>query len=101
MDSLVNYIRQRLSLRKPLAHALEITAQNGGKSWQYIVIPDTFVGRTYSFDYILSNQNLRLLTRECHSRVKIDASDGLQSKDDAHNNEIFQSVSLTHGLELL
>lgn len=27
MDSQVNYIRQRLSLRKPLAEALELTAR--------------------------------------------------------------------------
>ena len=31
MDSTVNYIRQRLSLRKPLAKALELTARFSDK----------------------------------------------------------------------
>lgn len=39
--------------------ATEFTAQNGGKPWQYIIIPHTLVDRAYNFNYILSQLKLR------------------------------------------
>ncbi len=38
--------------------ATEFTAPNGGKPWSYIIIPHTFVDRSYSFDYILKQTTL-------------------------------------------
>ena len=38
--------------------ASEFTAQNGGKTWHYIIIPHTHVDRSYSFNYILSQAKL-------------------------------------------
>lgn len=39
--------------------ASEFTASNGGKPWQYIIIPHTLVDRGYSFNYILQQANLQ------------------------------------------
>lgn len=41
-------------------HVTEFTAVNGGKPWKYIIIPHTFVDRSYSFSYILSQAKLYL-----------------------------------------
>lgn len=40
-------------------HVTEFTSQNGGKPWRYIIIPHTFVDRAYSFNYILSQLQLK------------------------------------------
>lgn len=40
-------------------HASEFTAQNGGKPWQYVIIPHTIVDRAYSFNYILKQAELK------------------------------------------
>ena len=39
--------------------ATEFTAKNGGKPWQYVIIPHTLVDRSYSFNYILSQTKLK------------------------------------------
>lgn len=41
-------------------HVTEFTAANGGKPWKYIIIPHTFVDRSYAFSYILSQAKLYL-----------------------------------------
>lgn len=38
--------------------ATEFTAKNGGKPWLYVIIPHTLVDRSYSFNYILSQNRL-------------------------------------------
>ncbi|MDD6723641.1 MAG: hypothetical protein PUE10_07090 [Bacteroidales bacterium] len=39
--------------------ASEFTDRNGGKPWKYIIIPHTLVDRSYSFNYILKQVNLK------------------------------------------
>ncbi|MDE5800995.1 MAG: DEAD/DEAH box helicase family protein [Paramuribaculum sp.] len=39
--------------------ATEFTAQIGGKPWKYIILPHTLVDRSYSFDHILQQVNLK------------------------------------------
>lgn len=39
--------------------ATEFTAKNGGKPWNYIIIPHTLVDRGYSFNYVLSQTKLK------------------------------------------
>lgn len=39
--------------------ATEFTAKNGGKTWQYVIIPHTLVDCSYSFNYILSQTKLK------------------------------------------
>lgn len=39
--------------------ATEFTANNGGKPWYYVLIPHTFVDRSYSFKYIIQQSKLK------------------------------------------
>ena len=45
--------------RELCRRATEFTAKNGGKPWQYVIIPHTLVDRSYSFNYILSQTKLK------------------------------------------
>ena len=39
--------------------ATEFTLKNGGKAWQYVIIPHTLVDRSYSYNYIISQTKLK------------------------------------------
>ena len=47
------------SAREFCRRASEFTQANGGKPWRYVIIPDTLVDRAYSFNYLLSQTNLK------------------------------------------
>lgn len=47
------------SAREFCRRASEFTQANGGKPWRYVIIPDTLVDRAYSFNYLLSQSNLK------------------------------------------
>ena len=38
-------------------HASEFTAENGGKPWEYILLPHDSVDRTASFEYLIASHN--------------------------------------------
>ncbi len=45
--------------REFCCRATEFTNPNGGKPWNYIIIPHTLVDRSYSFNYIISQTKLK------------------------------------------
>ncbi|MDE6649982.1 MAG: DEAD/DEAH box helicase family protein [Muribaculaceae bacterium] len=58
MDDL-DVLAKAEAAREFCRRATEFTAQNGGKPWEYIIIPHTLVDRSYSFDYILQQVKLK------------------------------------------
>lgn len=45
--------------REYCRYASEFTVKNGGKPWKYLLIPHTLVDRSYSFNYILNQLQLK------------------------------------------
>lgn len=54
----VDVLAKAEAAREYCRKASEFTVQNGGKPWHYVLIPDAFIERGYTFDYIL--QQIRL-----------------------------------------